>query len=105
MPSSNSRTAYEDCFDLWNRALDSPRGIQVLISDFGAARHLRTRLHYARSLDRAQSREVYEVEDPQYGTSPFDPLVVRFREHDGRCWVRIEHRTVNLADVQEIVAE
>jgi hypothetical protein len=103
MTISTSRTAYSDCFDLFDRALDSPRGIRNRCRDAGAANHLKVRLHYARTLSRREAREVYAEDDPAFGVSPYDPFVVRVRAIEGVWWVYIEPRAVQ-GEVEELGA-
>ena len=104
MTYSTSRSAYEDCFDIFDRALASPKGIRVDGKGRGPAHHLAGRLQYARILSRAESREVNEPSAPGYGVSPYDSLIVRMpREEDGRWWVYIEPRAVE-GEIQELGA-
>lgn len=111
MTSSNSRGAYADCFELFDRALDSPKGIRVAIGTgpdaVGPATHLRQRLNKARVLDRDAMRRIYEHTDPKHGVSPYDTLVVRIlssTEDDlVKWWIYIVHRKVT-QEVEELGA-
>lgn len=99
MPASQSRAAYEDCFDYLDQALAQPDGIRVSVGldddddSPGKAKQLQVRLHYARSLDRRDSKIIYPKDDPNHGTSVYDPLIVKIRQSDGEIWVYIEPRT------------
>lgn len=102
MPLSTSKAAYEDCFGLFNRALTSTVGIRAKCADRGEAFQLRMRLHYARGLHRDETRQVYEPDDPLYGISPFDNLIVREpQEINGEWWVYIEQRHATV-EVEEL---
>ena len=91
MTVSTSRAAYEDCFHLLDRAMDSPAGIRHSCPTSGAAHHLRGRLNYARVLSRNE-HSALATDDPRLGTSPYDALVVRLHQSDDRWWVYIEPR-------------
>jgi hypothetical protein len=104
MSTSTSKSAYADCFDLFDRALAAPRGIRNRCEDDGVAYQLRGRLHTARKLSRLEAFEIYEADDPLYGQSPYDHLVVKIKEAEGGWWVYIEPRRV-VGEVQELAAE
>ena len=91
MTVSTSRAAYEDCFHLLDRAMDSPAGIRHSCPTSGAAHHLRVRLNYARVLSRNESSTLL-ADDPRLGTSPYDALIIRIHPEPGRWWVYIEPR-------------
>ena len=91
MTVSTSRMAYEDCFHLLDRAMDSPAGIRHSCPTSGAAHHLRGRLNYARVLSRNE-HSALALDDPRLGTSPYDALVVRLHQDTSRWWVYIEPR-------------
>jgi hypothetical protein len=91
MTVSTSRAAYEDCFHLLDRAMDSPAGIRHSCPTSGAAHHLRVRLNYARVLSRNEHSALL-ADDPKLGTSPYDGLILRVVADDPRWWVYIEPR-------------
>lgn len=103
MTSSISKAAYTDCFDLFDRALDAPNGIRKRATDDGQALNLRQRLHYARTLKRRESFEVYPPDSPHYGTSPYDNLIVQVKQDDGAWWVYIKPRLAE-GDIEELKA-
>ncbi len=104
MTLSTSRASYEDCFELFDQALEKADGIRVSAFDHGAAYHLFSRLQYARTLHRAEATEIYEPSQPEFGISIYDTLIVRRpRERDGRWWVYIEPRKV-IGEVEELKA-
>lgn len=79
MSASHSLAAYEDCIELFDRALGSKIGIWILAHDNGQAHHIRTRMNYCRKLLRLQSMEVYTEGDPEYGVSPYESLYVTIK--------------------------
>ncbi len=105
MSLSPSRAAYEDCFELLERALAAKGGIRVSAERIGEAHQLLSRLNYARVMARQESREIYTPDHPKHGISPYDTLIVRMpREEDERWWIYIEPRRV-VGEVQELAAE
>ena|SRR3974390_342155 len=96
MPTSNDRLSYTDCYVILERAIRDKVGIRLKFSNYGAAMHLRTRLHTARQLARAE------------GQSEYDPLVLRVREDNG-SWLYIERIVPNaiesLTDYEAVEAE
>lgn len=96
MTVSTSKAAYEDCYDIFDRALASANGIRVEANDKGSAHHLCTRLNYSRILSRKESREIHEFGTPGFGISAYDNLVIRQPKfEDDRWWVYIEPRRVS----------
>jgi len=103
MTTSTSKSSYGDCFDLFDRALESSHGIRNRCDSEGAAKHLRQRLNYARTLSRRESREIYAEDHPSFGISPYDPFMVLVKNVDGAWWVYIEPRVVR-GEVEELGA-
>lgn len=103
MTTSTSKSAYTDCFELFDRAIESPKGIRNRCRDQGAANHLRVRLNSARILSRRESREIYVEDHPAFGISPYDPLVVRVCYRDSSWWIYIEPRAIQ-GEVEELGA-
>ncbi len=92
--ASNSRAAYNDCFELFDRALERGR-LRVGYASKGEAHQLYNRLQYSRVLDREENSRIYETDAPEHGTSAYDPLIVRApREEHGKWWVYIEPRGI-----------
>ena len=106
MTVSTSRAAYEDCFHLLDRAMDSAAGIRHSCLTSGAAYYLRTRLNYARLLHRNEMSTALADDDPKLGTSPYDVLILRVPPSpiDGKWWVYIEPRKI-AGDTEELPVE
>lgn len=89
----SSRQSYADCYDLFDRASSRQKGIRINVSDYGEAMRLRTRLHYARKLDRLSNKELYR-ETPDhymYNASVYDKFIIRIKtDTEGGFWVYIE---------------
>lgn len=72
MTLPTSRLAYTEYYEIWERALADPAGIRLRLADYDSCIFHRTRLHYSRTLQKAESRDLYEPGDPQYNVSPYD---------------------------------
>ena len=95
MSATASRNAYEDCFELLDKALDSANGVRNGHRERGSAMQMFTRLHRARQIDRDQNSEVYPEGDPKHGVSEYDTLVIRSpKEEKGKWWIYIEPRAI-----------
>lgn len=82
--------SYEDCFDLFARAIAKPKGSRALLGSYGDAEHFRMRMHQARKLQRDESMRMYDSNAPQYNKSEFDKLMCRVCEDaEGRFWVYV----------------
>mgnify|MGYP007100066320 CR=1 FL=1 len=92
MALTNAIAAYEDCDKLFERALESEKGIRVCLGQNSkAARYLQMRLNHYRTLLREESRRQYDRTDPQYGKSIYDKLYCRLSEDTtGEWWVYID---------------
>jgi hypothetical protein len=104
MTTSTSKHAYNDCFSLYDRALSAPHGVRVPFPTRGAAQQFYVRMHSARIIARRESMEVYPSDDPAYGTSPYDILVVRQPvEAEGHWYLYVEPRVVK-GEIEELGA-
>jgi hypothetical protein len=93
MVTSTSRLAYSDCFDLMNKAIADPKGIQVKFAQSEDAWHFRIRLHTARKIDRLDNMTTYPETHAMHGKSVYDQLTMRIRTPDGPegiAWLRLE---------------
>lgn len=101
MAPPTSRLAYIDCYKILDAALEDKLGVRVRTSNEAQAQILRSRLHYARRLIRDENLAVYNPGDPLFGRSPYDVLVIRFRDaanrpiplnYIGEVYVYVEQR-------------
>lgn len=96
MSVSTSLASYEDCFDVLDQAMEQPNGIRVEVSSQGDGMQLYSRLNYARTVDRANNRAIYDTGHKLHGTSAYDLLIVRMpRNIDGKWWIYIEPRKIS----------
>jgi hypothetical protein len=104
MPHPNSITAYDDCFALLDKTMETEKGIQVPKESKQAAQYLISRLNYARRLQRLINEAAWPVTDKRHYGTQYDEIVIRNpKEKDGRWWVRIERsREVDFAEIKEL---
>lgn len=79
-------SAYTDCEEHFDSALESENGIAIDLETQGMATRLMQRLNTCRKLHRERSTTIYEPSDPNFGVSPWDALVVK---RDPTCVTRI----------------
>jgi hypothetical protein len=92
MSYPNSHMAYTDCFEVMDRALADEKGVRLLMADRTAAEYQRTRINYARKMNRRQNEKIYsDPEHPLHGASAYDKLVCRIKQYNGKCWLYVEH--------------
>jgi hypothetical protein len=103
MTAPTTRLSYGDAYDALDRAKDDLKGIRIKFSDYAAACTFRSRLHYARTVDRRDNTQIYDEGDPLYGRSVYDPLVVRIKEDtEGAWWVYVEHASIDSMIVESL---
>lgn len=77
MPLPKSISAYGDCRDALDRALESERGIKIECETSGMAIRLRHRMNSFRSRDRQTNSKTYEATHPMHNASAYDKLILR----------------------------
>lgn len=90
MTLPKSRQAYNDCYEILDRAHESSEGIRIPVDSYEAAESLRSRLHMARKLHREDNEIAYEPGHAMHGASPYDALVVRIKAVKGKHYLYIE---------------
>ena len=105
MPLSPQIAAYNDCFDLFEKALDDKVGARALFESWSAAFVFRNRMNYFRKLQRDQNKRVYERNDPQWNTSEFDCLIVRIKESVDGWWVYVERNGGEIQVIESLSEE
>ena len=92
MSAPTTRLSYGDAYDALDRAKDDKTGIRIKFKDYAEAHTFRSRLHYARQIDRRDNLQIYDESDQLYGRSVYDTLVARIKEDtEGAWWVYIQH--------------
>jgi hypothetical protein len=82
MPSPTNRLSYKDVYDIYDQALEDPKGIRLAFPDLGSARNFQMRMHHARAVDRRDNLTACPKGDPMHGQSTYDVLQVRIREQN-----------------------
>jgi len=99
----DSPGAYNDCYDLYQRAIDTPGGVRTLLSTKNEAYFFQLRMHKFRTIQRRNSRRTYPTDHPLYDTSEFDPLQVTIREDtEGGWWVYVKPHGAKLTIIEPI---
>lgn len=101
MPPSNSRLAMADCFEVFDKALEAPKGIRVRFPDIGAAKNYQMKLMRARAQNREDNLGIYPQGHPLHGRSPYDRLQVSFDYDNGDALLVIRALDVSMT-IEEI---
>lgn len=105
MSANASLYAYEDCYELLDRALEATTGVRAKARDQGEAYQFKTRLHQARKLSRLQAMQVHpDPSHPEHGKSVYDDLVVSLKQEGNDWWIYISRRRAPLV-VEELPNE
>lgn len=106
MPTSNSRLAFEDCFEILDIASEDNNGARVQVPAHSDAMQLRTRLHVARRIDRDENAKTYDKDHPLHGKSIYDRLVVRLKTLGDDHFVYVERvqRPTKIEPLSEVEA-
>lgn len=99
MSAPTTRQAYHHIYEIWEQALDDPKGVRLQLADFSAANHLRMRLHQARTILREDNLRLYAEDqaNPMYGASIYDQFQCRIYTDTARItWLYIEPRTADI---------
>lgn len=95
MTAPTTRLSYGDAYEALDLAKDDAKGVRLKQKDYASACTFRSRIHYARQIDRKDNLECCDPGDPLYGRSAYDTLVVRIKQDtEGAWWVYIEHASI-----------
>lgn len=94
--------AYEDCFKLFDEAIDN--GARAQFATHGEAHIYSLRLNQARALRALENQRLYPKDDPAWGKTDYDHLIVRKpREDDeGKWWVYVEPAGSNILTIERL---
>jgi hypothetical protein len=98
MPPAINRETNAYARELWEKALQSEKGIKIGCEHFEAATLVRQAMYAVRKYDRLKSKEIYEKEHPNYGASDWDAYRITLHEVMGKHELRVEPQA--LAPVQ-----
>lgn len=103
MSLPQTRLAYTTEYEAFDKALADEKGIRIKVDDRPSAETLRSRLHFARQLDRRDNTQLYDEDDVMHGRSPYDILIVRIREDTEKCWwVYIKKASMEHLEVESL---
>lgn len=77
MSMPRNTTSYPDIIEVFDRALDSPKGLRMKFATSSEATRWRGRANSFRMRDRQESERLYPPSEPQHGKSVYDPLMVK----------------------------
>ena len=105
MPVASARLSYTDCFTLFERAYEDPKGARYQAGDgsYGQNKYFSMRMHQARAIDRQDNKELFPPGDPLYGRSIYDALIVQLKEDaEGKWWVYVSHTEINQSEIESL---
>lgn len=103
MSLPNSLHSYTSEIEALDRARNAERGIRIEFPSRSRAVHYRSRLHYARSLDRRENTTAVPQSSPLYGKSDFDCISISLQDDtDGKWWLYLEKNETIPGHVEEL---
>lgn len=92
MAYNSSITSYPDIRAALDKALDSPKGVRLSFEDKKAAVTFCGRVHSFRWRDRKENQKIYSPDDPMFGRSAYDPLMLK----------RVNETTVDVVKLEAV---
>jgi hypothetical protein len=92
MPLNESRLAYEDCYEVMDKALEAEDGVRVGFPNEEEAKYYQMRMNQARQLDRRFNGKRYATTHPMHQHSEYDALSFRIRSDGKRYWIYAERK-------------
>lgn len=77
---------------IWQQALAEPKGIEIKMQRKSAATALRMQLYRHRKLLRDESVELYQMNEPGYGKTPYDNLHMEIKVTLDGVVLEVYHR-------------
>jgi hypothetical protein len=104
MSFNKSILAFDDIRQVFDRALQTPRGLKIPCPSRGKAINLRSRFNYFRKIDRDESLKIYPTDHPMFGRSSYDKLALRVPEkgHPEENILFIEPHSAESYKIEEI---
>lgn len=101
MTMPKSIDAYKECDDIFERALNSPKGFFVIFADERSAIQFRIKMNVYRDKLRKKNRGIYPEDHPQHGTSPYDAYKIAI-DPENKCRVTIERYEIKAVTMGEL---
>lgn len=103
MTLPTSLTAYDNCIEALDKALDAKRGIRMTFEDHGAANFFRMRCHQARKLTRERNAKIFaDPQHPMHGRSLYDALVLRIQQIGDETYLYIERNNILPGKIEDL---
>lgn len=103
MALSNQIAAYDDCFEVYERAWSDEVGVRVEFPSKTQASLFQMRMCHARMLQREENKRIFDKGHLSWGKSLYDKLVVRLREDtEGHWWVYVERHGQDLGTIESL---
>jgi hypothetical protein len=93
----------KDVSDVQSKALEGTR-VTIVFASRGQAINYRHRCYKLRSLDRANSRKIYDIGEPGYDQTAYDSVIISLSQNAAGSWeLTFEkgERTVGIIEVRE----
>jgi hypothetical protein len=102
--------SYQDVYDIFNRALEDPKGIRLPYDNYTDAKYFQMRMHQARVIDRKENAKIFPPGDVLHGQSQYDVLQVKLvgpvdDEHSptgSTTFVYVEPKDKNIPDIESL---
>jgi hypothetical protein len=103
MSLPNQIAAYEDCFELFDKANDDKVGARAKLPDMAGAKMMQMRMHNARALTRMESRRLYPKGDLRWDKSQYDALKVSVKQDtEGGWWVYVTRHGQEIETIETL---
>lgn len=102
MTLPTSILAYEDCRQLFEAAMEDLKGARMKCEDYDAAFHLRSRLHYYRTLHRMENAVTYTEDHPMFGKSEFDKITVKIKNIDNEFFIYLNRNDNPSGEIEKL---
>jgi len=101
---NKSTFAFDDLREVFNKAIDAPKGIRVVCKSRSEAMVTRSRMNYLRKMDRKENGITYQPDHTMHLRSAWDRLVLRVpaKGHPDEAVIFVEKRSVENLTIEEI---
>lgn len=104
MSFNRSPFAFGDLRDLFQKAMETPKGLRIIQENRGRAIRLSMRLNYLRKMNRKENALTFPVDHPLHMRSEWDKLEISVPKKgtpDEHC-VYIRHRKMEDLKIEEL---
>lgn len=94
-------SAFADLREILDRALESERGLVLVMDSPGKATNLVQKMNYFRRQERLMSHELYPPEHRMFGRTAWDGLRIMKPAKDS-CEVHVNPLTADIKEIREL---